>query len=95
MVGERTVQMADDQAMGVIRDILDLEHSSGQLVAGPFLSLGVEELLEGHRAAMVGRSDAEGRGGGRHARLILSIERPEGFAGLDSTALAATRRDPP
>jgi hypothetical protein len=67
--------------MRIIRNLVHFEHSPCQLVAVPFHNVGVEEIIEGHPAAMVGRPDAEGCGHARHAHLILSVEGgPEGLA---------------
>ena len=56
----------DDHGVELTRSIAHLEHSPGQFVAVSLLEIGRLELLEGHPAAVVGRSDAKGRGDGGH-----------------------------
>ncbi len=66
----RTVTCND--AVGIIRNFAHFEHSSGQLVAVPVGFLGLQEFLERHRAAAVGKADLYGRGDGGHGSTVLA-----------------------
>jgi hypothetical protein len=65
------VKVSHHLAMRIVRDLSLFEYSSAQLITISFLDLGFHELLESHRATMVGRADAERRGDGGHESLVL------------------------
>lgn len=65
-------EIADDLAVGVVRDFGHFQHTPGQFVAVSLPFLGLAEFFQGHPAAVVGRADAELDGG--HRRVLLEAE---------------------
>ena len=74
VLANRIKEVGYHLAMRVVRNLSHFEHSSREFVTVSLRLLGLQELLEGHCAAAVGRSDAQRCGNGGHERPILSID---------------------
>ena len=58
VAANRAIQVANNDAMWLVGHFGHFEDSSRQLVVVSLLDVGLQELLETHRSAVVGRTDA-------------------------------------